>query len=66
MSAIVEDCPFDDERCAPPSFDLRTTVDDPEDPQELTVHPSSVDAEALVTTWLSVDPDDAVPLEDVR
>lgn len=66
MSTAVDDCPFGDERCAPPSFELASTVDDPDDPGEVTVFPADADDESLVTTWISVDPDGAVPLEDVR
>jgi len=65
MSA-VEDCPYGDDLCSSPEFDLTGTLDDPEEPSELTVFPADADPDALVTTWVSADADAAVDLADAR
>lgn len=45
-----------------PEFDLRYLFDDGEDPSQVTVF----SPEDLQTTWMTVDSDAAVPLEEVR
>jgi hypothetical protein len=65
---VVEDptdCP-DDERCEPPAPALRYALDDPADPATVTVYPGEADEADLVTTWVSVDVDSAVPLAEMR
>jgi len=45
-----------------PWFDLDWMVDDPDAPSELTVRP---DKETM-TMWISIDPDHAVAIEELR
>ena len=45
-----------------PEFELRYLFDDGSDPTSVTVY----DPEVLETTWITVDADAAVSLEDVR
>ncbi|GAA0192938.1 DUF7511 domain-containing protein [Halobaculum roseum] len=45
-----------------PEFGLRYLFDDGSDPSSVTVY----DPETLETTWITVDADAAVSLEDVR
>ena len=45
-----------------PEFGLRYLFDDGSNPNSVTVY----DPEALETTWITVDSDAAVSLEDVR
>ncbi|QZX99971.1 DUF7511 domain-containing protein [Halobaculum rubrum] len=45
-----------------PEFGLRYLFDDGSDPSSVTVY----DPERLETTWITVDTDTAVSLEDVR
>lgn len=66
MSATLDDCDAGGGLCAPPSFELGYEVDDPAEPTEVTVYPDDADEDELVTTWISVDADDAVPLEAMR
>lgn len=66
MSATVDDCDAGGGRCAPPEFALGFDVDDPENPAELTVYPEHAGDDELVTTWISVDAEDAVPLDAMR
>lgn len=68
MSAapVPDDCEAPPELCAYPEFELCCRVDDREDPAEVTVYPADADDEALVTTWLTVDAEHAVPLEAAR
>lgn len=47
-----------------PAFALAYAFDDDDDPSEVTVFPDA--AEDVVTRWLTVDKEHAVPLEDVR
>ncbi|MFC4358650.1 hypothetical protein ACFO0N_11935 [Halobium salinum] len=54
-----------DEHARLPHFDLECLFDDEDDPSEVTVV-SCRDEDDLLTTWLTVDSDTAVPLEDVR
>lgn len=48
----------------PPSFELTFEYDDQENPTTVTVSPNRTDQ--LATTWLSVDVDHAVALDDAR
>ncbi|MXR41361.1 hypothetical protein GRX01_08420 [Halobaculum sp. WSA2] len=45
-----------------PEFGLRYLLDDGSDPSSVTVY----DPETLETTWITVDTDTAVSIEDVR
>jgi hypothetical protein len=65
MSA-AQNCPYGEDLCSSPEFDLTAAVDDPEAPAEVTVYPADADADALVTTWVSADVDAAVDLADAR
>lgn len=65
MSAA--DCPAsEDALCEFPSFDLCAQVDDADDPDAVTLFPDDADERTLLTTWLTVDADAAVPLADAR
>jgi hypothetical protein len=46
-----------------PSFDLDWLVDDPTNPTELTLTPAP---DGTMTEWISVDPDNAVAISDMR
>jgi len=48
-----------------PEFDLHARYDDLADPSELTVY-SVADTDDPTTTWLSIDVEHAIPLEDLR
>lgn len=48
-----------------PRFGLSYLYDDEARPNEVTVFPESAEAD-LVTEWLTVSVDDAIPLEKVR
>lgn len=48
-----------------PEFDLRYRYDDPVDPTEVTIYPVT-DFDDITTTWLSIDADHAVGVEDLR
>lgn len=63
--SITDRRPRDAELEALPEFDLVCRVDDDERPREFTVFPAEA-GPAVLTTWLTVDVDAAVPLEDCR
>lgn len=46
-----------------PTFELGYGLDDPEDPSEVTVY--APEADALATSWITIDVGHAVPLEEV-
>lgn len=48
-----------------PEFALHYRFDDPADPTELTIYPVT-DFEDITTTWLTIDAEHAVDLEDLR
>lgn len=48
-----------------PEFDLHYRFDDPADPTEVTVYPVT-DVADITTTWLSMDADHTVAVEDLR
>lgn len=48
-----------------PRFSLSYLYDDEVRPTEVTLFPESAEAD-LVTQWLTVDVESAIPLEDVR
>ncbi len=48
-----------------PDFDLHYRFDDPADPSEVTIYPVT-DFDDITTTWLTIDADHAVALEDLR
>lgn len=47
-------------------IELRALVDDAGTPSRLTVYPADADGEELVTAWITVEVDAAVPLSEVR
>jgi hypothetical protein len=48
-----------------PTFELEWAVDDADDPGEVTVF-SDCEKDALAVTWLTMDADHAVPLDETR
>lgn len=46
-----------------PRFDLTYLTDDDEEPSEVTVFPES--GENFVSTWITIDIDHSVPLEEI-
>jgi len=52
--------------CEYPEFDLDAALDDPDDPEAVTVFPRDADDAELATTWLTAGTDDVVPLAEAR
>ena len=48
-----------------PEFELASRYDDEDEPTEVTIFPAGL-GEDLATTWLTVDVEHAVPLDQVR
>jgi hypothetical protein len=48
-----------------PEFDLAYLFDDPDDPREVTVF-SDAAGDDITTTWITIDAEHAVPIEQAR
>jgi hypothetical protein len=53
------------ERTDHPEVDLHARFDDLADPTELTIYSADV-SDDPTTTWLTIDADHAIPLENIR
>jgi hypothetical protein len=47
---------------SPPTFDLESAYDDPDDPERVTISPEN--PEHPTTEWLTIDAGFAVPIEE--
>lgn len=47
-----------------PEFELRFQFDDVETPREVTIYPAETDA--ITTTWITIDIEHAIALDDAR
>jgi hypothetical protein len=53
------------DRTALPTFELEWAVDDADDPSEVTLF-SDGEGDDLTVSWLTIDADHAVPIDEIR